>query len=413
MAAQGAQHIPVAPGWTRSRPFLGMGHLFEPRADDDKEEGASLGSFPVEVQELLIMQDLLSVLIGIDGKYLRIKVTSVEPGLAIRLDPTLDLSLADLVDRVLPLTHYYVRIVRFLELRHNYEFGLVNHALCAAVRELLREYLILVAQLEYQMSLAQLSLQKLWYYVQPALQTLKALHGLVVDIETDAPGRERSATLRGGMLLNTLHQHVVAAGGEQHASKLLGFIIQESAAPYLQMLSAWLRDGVVQDPYGEFMIEERPNRPHYDDSYWEKRYVIREKHVASFFADGEVVKKILNTGKYLTVLRECADSKQLQTDRGPSATRSRSGSSSPPPFGGGDALEGLTYTGNSRVYAQLVQEAYASSSQRVLNLLVDGGNLVRRLQSVKRFFLLDQGDWLVHFLDLADEELRRPAGQVL
>ena len=216
MAAQGAQHIPVAPGWTRSRPFLGMGHLFEPRADDDKEEGASLGSFPVEVQELLIMQDLLSVLIGIDGKYLRIKVTSVEPGLAIRLDPTLDLSLADLVDRVLPLTHYYVRIVRFLELRHNYEFGLVNHALCAAVRELLREYLILVAQLEYQMSLAQLSLQKLWYYVQPALQTLKALHGLVVDIETDAPGRERSATLRGGMLLNTLHQHVVAAGGEQH-----------------------------------------------------------------------------------------------------------------------------------------------------------------------------------------------------
>ena len=37
----------------------------------------------------------------------------------------------------------------------------------------------------------------------------------------------------------------------------------------------------------------------------------------------------------------------------------------------------------------------------------------QRLQSVKRFFLLDQGDWLVHFLDLADEELRKPAGQVL
>ena len=31
MAAQGAQHIPVAPNWTRSRPFLSMVHLFEPR----------------------------------------------------------------------------------------------------------------------------------------------------------------------------------------------------------------------------------------------------------------------------------------------------------------------------------------------------------------------------------------------
>lgn len=31
MAAQGPHHIPVAPNWTRARPFLGLSHLFEPR----------------------------------------------------------------------------------------------------------------------------------------------------------------------------------------------------------------------------------------------------------------------------------------------------------------------------------------------------------------------------------------------
>jgi gamma-tubulin complex component 2 len=53
-----------------------------------------------------------------------------------------------------------------MELRHKYEFGLVNHALCAGMRELLREYLILLAQLEHQHKLGQLSLQKLWFFVQ-------------------------------------------------------------------------------------------------------------------------------------------------------------------------------------------------------------------------------------------------------
>jgi gamma-tubulin complex component 2 len=380
---------------------------------DTGVESASIGSFPVEVQEMLVVQDLLSVLIGIDGKYLRIKVTSAEPGLAIRPDPTLDLSLADLVDRVLPLTHYYVRIVRFIDLRQNYEFGLVNHALCAAVRELLREYLILVAQLEHQLSLSQLSLQKLWFFVQPAMQTLKALHTLVTDIESDASGKgERGTTLRGGMLLNVLHAHAVAAGGEQHTTKLLSFVLQESAAPYLGMLHTWIHQGIVQDPYGEFMIEERPNRLHYDDSYWEKRYVKRDKHVASFLADRDLVDKILNTGKYLTVLRECVETKPrpalLRADGdalpAPSSAETPPSARRPPP----PPAAALTYSSNTRVYAQLVQEAYASSSQRVLELLVEEKQLLQRLRSIKRFFLLEQGDWLVHFLDLAHDELRCP-----
>ena len=40
-------------------------------------------------------------------------------------------------------------------------------------------------------------------------------------------------------------------------------------------------------------------------------------------------------------------------------------------------------------------------------------NLIGRLRSVKRFFLLDQSDFLDQFIDLADEDLRRPVSKTV
>jgi len=50
----------------------------------------------------------------------------------------LDSSLSDLVERVLPLGTYYTAISAFVEHRSHLDYGLVNHALCAAIREMLR-----------------------------------------------------------------------------------------------------------------------------------------------------------------------------------------------------------------------------------------------------------------------------------
>ena len=146
-------------------------------------------------------------------------MTASGPGLTVKHDSSLDLSLSDMVDRMVSLCQYYVRVVRFTELRQHYEFGensfelyhgtdqllagLVNHALCAALQELLREYLILVAQLEYQFAASKLNLQefsfliekntiitglvqKFWYYVQPAMHTLRVLYEIVEAVESSS-----------------------------------------------------------------------------------------------------------------------------------------------------------------------------------------------------------------------------------
>ena len=74
------------------------------------------------MQELLIIEDLLSVLVAIDGKFLRLKERPTAAGLSLVVTPdqTLDLSLADLVERIVPLSQYYLTVVRFTELRQQY-----------------------------------------------------------------------------------------------------------------------------------------------------------------------------------------------------------------------------------------------------------------------------------------------------
>lgn len=50
----------------------------------------------------------------------------------------LDPSLRDLTERILPLGTFYTAISAFVESRSHLDFGLVNHALCAAIRDMLK-----------------------------------------------------------------------------------------------------------------------------------------------------------------------------------------------------------------------------------------------------------------------------------
>lgn len=74
------------------------------------------------------------------------------------------------------LDTYFPR--RFIEEKSSFEYGQVNHALAAAMRTLVKEYLILVTQLEQLQRQGLLSLQKLWFYVQPAMRTVDILASL-------------------------------------------------------------------------------------------------------------------------------------------------------------------------------------------------------------------------------------------
>jgi hypothetical protein len=66
--------------------------------------------------------------------------------------------------------------------------------------------------------------------------------------------------------------------------------------------------------------------------------------------------------------------------------------------------------------AKQILQIYTISTRNFLvlvTMLMKDYNLIGRLKSVKRFFLLDQSDFLDQFIDLADEDLRRPVSKTV
>ncbi|KAK0543147.1 gamma tubulin complex Spc97/GCP2 subunit Alp4 [Tilletia horrida] len=140
----------------------------------------------IEMQEALILEDILFVLMGIEGQYIHYS-SSYDPanpahrlrGAAFTIDSALDPSLRKLTERVLVLATFYTSVFAFVELESSLEYGTVIHALCAAIREQLKDYETLVVQLEHQLETSPgFTLQKLWFYVHPTIRTLSLIHAI-------------------------------------------------------------------------------------------------------------------------------------------------------------------------------------------------------------------------------------------
>ncbi|KAG0326622.1 hypothetical protein BGZ99_009294 [Dissophora globulifera] len=371
------------------------------------------GTLSLKMQESAIIEDLLFTMMGIEGKYISI----TPPSLAeqnedteyihkeFKTDESLDPSLRDLVSRILPLASIYLSLEAFVELHSRFEYGFVSHALCAAIRNLLKN--------QFRSS-PDFTLQKLWYYIQPTMQTLSSLDVLVGVIrdagKKEVPTNDIEALLnpkegaplesKGGSILAIIAAGMLNMSGDPVTKKLYGFLLNKASVPYIGMLESWIHKGEIRDPYEEFMIVESRKvskeniKEDFNDAYWEQRYTIRENHVPTFLEPLKT--KILLAGKYLNVIRECGihlSTSSAEQNHGVAAVNQESSS----------------YTERNDVLAALsggklvdtIEAAYHYANRKLLDLL-----------SMKRYFFLDQSDFFTHFLDLASTELKRPWREV-
>ncbi|CAL9179020.1 unnamed protein product [Musa hybrid cultivar] len=342
-----------------------------------------IGSYPVSVQELLVIDDLLSALVGIEGRYISIKRVRGKAGHVIfHIDPSMDLALQELTERIFPLCQNYVLINHFVESKSHFKSGLVNHAFAAALRALLLDYQAMVAQLEHQFLLGRLSVQGLWFFCQPMMGSLHAL-SIVVE-------KASSNNFSGATTLNLLQSQAKAMAGDNAVRSLLEKMTQRASSAYLAILERWVYEGVIDDPYGEFFIAENKSlqkeslTQDYDTKYWVQRYSLKDG-IPSFLVS--VAGIILTTGKYLNVMRECGHNVQV-----PLSENSK-----------------LTSIESNHHYLECIKSAYDFASGELLNLIKHKYDLIGKLRSMKRYFLLDQGDYLVHFMDISRDELaKRP-----
>ncbi|BGP42846.1 gamma tubulin complex Spc97/GCP2 subunit Alp4 [Rhodotorula kratochvilovae] len=300
----------------------------------DKE---SLSGLSAELQEALMTEDLLSVLMGIEGRYIEYD-TAYTPeddyerlqGAHFVIDAGLDPRIATLVQRFLPLATYYTGATAFVQEYSVLEHGTVNHALCAAIREMLRDYLVLLARLEEQFnSSSSFTLQRFWLLVHPALNTLSLLHALTTEIvalsvpspddesengsdaeESDdgygaglgdvlaelnaatAAARPASAAKQatwrfgpslGGETLHLLSSLLTRTAGNPSAKSLYAHLLLRASQPYAHILLGWISTGRLDDRWDEFCVREQRGfstgtlDADYTDEYWERRYTLRDR----------------------------------------------------------------------------------------------------------------------------------------
>ncbi|XP_077221231.1 gamma-tubulin complex component 2-like [Tasmannia lanceolata] len=386
---------PATPRWNVERPFLTGRFHQEKRPQNAGTKGVCVdsfsnrdsqnpvGSYPASIQELLVIDDLLYALVGIEGRYISIRrVRGKEGHITFQVDSSMDLALQEFAMRIFPLCENFLTISEFVESRSHFKNGLVNHAFAAALRTLLLDYQAMVAQLEHQFRLGRLSIQGLWFFCQPMMGSLLALSTVI----------ERASTnnFLGSSVLNLLQSQAKAMAGDNAVRSLLEKMTEHASSAYLCILERWVHEGVIDDPYGEFFIAENKSfqkeslTQDYDAKYWQQRYSLKDG-IPSFLTNAAGT--ILTTGKYLNVMRECGHNVQV-----PVSESSK-----------------LMNFGSNHHYLECVKAAYDFASGELLNLIKEKYDLMGKLRSMKRYFLLDQGDFLVHFMDIARDELvKRP-----
>ncbi|TIA22193.1 hypothetical protein D6C80_01397 [Aureobasidium pullulans] len=388
-----------------------------------------LSSMTLNAQETAIIQDLLFVFMGFEGQYVRYtdayQPTEEKSRLAgpqFRVLPGLDPSLRDLTISMLSMATHYAAVEAFVEVQSREEFGAVNHALCAAMRKLLKDYLILIAQLEHQMLTNQsFTLHVLNLHTKPTSHMMFQLYSLAHEIlkensmleeddddldesddfenilESLREGRDAGnvgrKVCKGGSVLRLITKRLATMSGDPAARTLLTTLLRESSRPYMAMLNEWLHHGNVRDPHSEFLIKEQKSirreglEQDYTDEYWEKRYTIRHEDVPPQLES--VKDKVLLAGKYLNVVRECGgvDVSRDMDDQVP------------------HAFDDVRFLDNAN-------SAYAFANSSLLTLLLTTHALPARLRSLKHYFFLDRSDFFSYFLELGHSELKKPAKSV-
>lgn len=468
------EDLPRLPAWFAHRPGLSDDFVALNRLYPVERPAAPALSAPIEVQEQALVDDFLNAMMGVEGQYLELE--GDESG-AVRwrvnrsVTPLHD-ALVGLVERMLPLCECYVEVNKFVDDFSEFESGLIAHAIAAAISRLLSDYLILVGQLEQLALAGRLSLQKIWYNIQQSLDMLTLLRDFTrearfyrvpsksssssdandtdgdTETTTDAPqstpdgltvkttivtkttvldaplSHLPSATRKkfGAELLNLLHDRWMRTVSDKSANSLFFWILQNACVPYWEMLKSWIYKGFVKDPYGEFFVDTNTSIHGSSETYWEKKYTLRHHQVPVFL--DSLKEKILTTGKYINAIRECASQLHAGETTASSNAKSKNGSDAPSlksyskhtlDIGASQhqQIEDFVFTANERQYAEKVDRAYQYASGRLLHVLRTEYGLMSKLRSVKHYFLLDQGDFFIHFMDVAEDELKPPASNVL
>uniref|UniRef100_A0A6P7GV26 Gamma-tubulin complex component n=1 Tax=Diabrotica virgifera virgifera TaxID=50390 RepID=A0A6P7GV26_DIAVI len=376
-------NTPTVVSWVQRRPHMTCD--FSPNFSHQ-----SIPTVPVVSQENVLIEDLLNVLIGLPGCYIEPEeLRDVYGPRTFRINDNVPLSLRELIKQILPLASHYSIIQRFTEEKMRFEFGQVNNALAEAMQNIIKEHMMYVTQMHEEFRSKNLTIQKLWFYVQRNMQSLGIAANLASSIsKSDA---------KGGKVLSLLHDHVSGSIGDERAQLLCLKLMEAACYPYMKMLGMWIYKGIITDPINEendpltLTMEQSDPEPGHDTIEEPQHNEEVMFNLTIYFAI--VISFITNTISFIFQNKQ-------NIYRGPSPPENHSKPVK-------NKVLPIQYKIEEKHYIEAIEKAYMFASQTLLNLVIKEKDLIGRLRSVKHYFLLDQGDFIVTFLSLCEKELAK------
>lgn len=397
-------------------------------------EKLKVKSYPLDqvksqrVQESLVVRDLLFVLVGLEGVYIRYN-NSYEPrgaqqsdelrGPEFKIAKNMDPSLKNFAKWIVKLGKMYVVLTTFTERYSEPLYGAVLHRLCYEIRSfLIRDYmkcLVDVAEVEFKQNpefgireLGQLLSRNCVYKMQLLYEIAQDIsremgrralvdrdeadfQNFMQDLKMEKEVVENtrmlfttdsriSAHACGGVILQMVQDKVKNNWGNQRNVDFLQGIFRNISTQYCKILDRWLKNGSLEDPYDEFMVADTAKSskgqvPHTINSLtserlWDTQYVIRKDGLMDQFKEGDVAFKVLMTGKALHMFRTCCDLQDLESVASIEMPRS---------------LQELPHGTQLTLY---VDAHYERANQLAGKLFYEGYNLPQVLREFQSNFLL-------------------------
>ncbi|CAL1545342.1 unnamed protein product [Lymnaea stagnalis] len=340
-----------------------------------------------------ILKDLVYVLQGISGHW--IKFDTIADAYKVDNESGIPKVYKQELLKISECGWLYMKIKSYID-HHSTDkaFGLVGQSFCAALNQDLTEYLRLISILEAQLQqdldpgmqeTSNLTLSRLRVWTFDPLKRLKWLAALV----------DTCKGKKGGALTSTIFSYT--HHGDPSVKTLITHLLTWVSQPIYATLLRWMYDGELDDAYHEFFVASDPTIT--NEQLWRDKYSLRKTMIPSFITMDQA-SRILLTGKSINFLRQVCE------DRTPTKGR--------------EVAMNLDLTQAASMFSQdqnsdfqqMLDKVYELTSQHLLEVLQVKYKFLEHLKAMRRYLLLGQGDFIRHLMDLLEEDLAKPAGNL-
>ncbi|PVV04835.1 hypothetical protein BB560_000653 [Smittium megazygosporum] len=383
-------HLPkdIKGEYVRKR-FIGIDNVDSMFNDDG--QGVLLSQLLPKVNDIdeeTILKDVLFVIQGIDGKY----ITWNKISNSISIDTRINISNPTMyiLDRLFEVGELNNRITKYINLPETSQ---------SLVRQELNQLSEFISEIEQKQayssnpqipnSYIKLSLRGLYVQIQPQLEKLRTLATMIESfyLEYDENSIESSS---GGEMLSKLY--IFTKDGNPVVKELANKMLASASLPFNKMLMRWITEGELEDPYKEFFVTDEFENVE-PDSLWTSRYNIDVSKIPVYICS-DITRKIFLTGKSLSFLRVACNDLDWITLQAPTK----------------DFTQDL---GDQVLLKAIVDKVYEKVNIRLLQVLMNDYNLMKHIAAMKKYLLLEQGDFVQCLVESLGSQLDRPASRLI